>query len=506
MCLGELSTFVFQSSHNVFCVFAQFEAAKVELSCQMIQKNLADHVQWIEEMENQTFIMLREIAYDRFLLELASGEELIDIIEQCIQQARPLHSLWLVSPDAMPVIDPETIWYRFQSYLSNEELERFDDFGGIPHEHRHMSNADRLLISNSEDAAFFEEIPVSFDPNHPNAHLGRTGQQSHRPFSSPGGIMNGHYQNVTRRSMSANANRVQSDDSMDPYLSNIPNQRGLNVLTAVSTDYNNPQQALMKQRSPKIRKQDEISNYNYIKKLMPPAHYHQVQKEAYLASQGRLSVKDPSGGRASPNHLSPTIAAGGGGAVPGDDINEIGGRGEISMDTSDTGRSNYSSGHGYASGHGGNGHTNNRNGGQRGGTKSSHSHSRQGGGASGSRGHSGHGHGHGGGHSAGHKRKPSSAHSSHPHSAGHHGHERPSSSSMDPKEYEKYQHERHLLEEKLMLRRELREKEFVAMGMSVPSAKLAAYNDLLLEEQHAWNDFDSHYKRMHRDNSPSTPH
>ena len=62
------------------------------------------------------------------------------------------------------------------------------------------------------------------------------------------------------------------------------------------------------------------------------------------------------------------------------------------------------------------------------------------------------------------------------------------------KEQQKYQLMRKKFEEKLQKRRHAREIEFKNMGMSPATAKLAAYNELLLDEQHELEDFDSRHK------------
>jgi hypothetical protein len=56
-------------------------------------------------------------------------------------------------------------------------------------------------------------------------------------------------------------------------------------------------------------------------------------------------------------------------------------------------------------------------------------------------------------------------------------------------------------EEKLMKKRAERERDFRALGMSAATAKLAAYNELLLDEQHDITDFDNKYKPRKRPNS-----
>jgi len=70
----------------------------------------------------------------------------------------------------------------------------------------------------------------------------------------------------------------------------------------------------------------------------------------------------------------------------------------------------------------------------------------------------------------------------------------------------KYAAAKKRLEEKLLKRRAAREQEFNAMGMSPAMAKLAAYNELLLDEQHKLEDFEMINKPKHpvKANKPST--
>ncbi|RYH29623.1 hypothetical protein EON65_07860 [archaeon] len=73
---------------------------------------------------------------------------------------------------------------------------------------------------------------------------------------------------------------------------------------------------------------------------------------------------------------------------------------------------------------------------------------------------------------------------------------RPGSGGEDQvaKEQERYLHQKQLLEEKLQKIRELRELDFRSLGMSPSAAKLAAFNELLLEEQHQLADLEAQWK------------
>lgn len=73
---------------------------------------------------------------------------------------------------------------------------------------------------------------------------------------------------------------------------------------------------------------------------------------------------------------------------------------------------------------------------------------------------------------------------------------RPGSGGEDQvaKEQERYLHQKQLLEEKLLKIREARELDFRALGMSPSAAKLAAFNELLLEEQHQLADLEAQWK------------
>eukprot|EP01039_Chlorochromonas_danica_P002127 gene2127-2321_t len=73
---------------------------------------------------------------------------------------------------------------------------------------------------------------------------------------------------------------------------------------------------------------------------------------------------------------------------------------------------------------------------------------------------------------------------------------RPPSGEIDvlAREQERYSQQRQALEEKLLQRREARELEFRHLGMSPSAAKLAAFNELLLEEQHQLADLEAQWK------------
>lgn len=58
-----------------------------------------------------------------------------------------------------------------------------------------------------------------------------------------------------------------------------------------------------------------------------------------------------------------------------------------------------------------------------------------------------------------------------------------------------------VFEDKVLKKRADREKEFRSMGMSAATAKLAAYNEMLLDEQHDMEDFDNKFKPKRRPTS-----
>lgn len=73
-------------------------------------------------MEKNMIIMLNELAHNRFLRELAAGEALCRVIENCIAQAIPISALWLVTPDASSPVEPHTAWERFRHHLEPEDI------------------------------------------------------------------------------------------------------------------------------------------------------------------------------------------------------------------------------------------------------------------------------------------------------------------------------------------------------------------------------------------------
>jgi hypothetical protein len=263
-----------------------------------------------------------------------------------------------------------------------------------------------------------------------------------------------------------------------------------------------------KAKSPKMRKDDEITNYNYLKKLIPP-NLSQLQKEQYKEKQ-----KHQHGG------------GGGGGGGAGTGHSEQHDEHGHHHGSAQNGRAGSAGKHGHEKDHdhhANNNHNHKDEHNSHGSSSSSHGKNDSHGPRTHSAGHHHSSHGssknnhHGDGHSS-HGDHPHSAHGNHrrPSHSGHNGNSRGHASShgnsrpmtpADPKELEKFYAERQQLEEKLMIRRELREKEFVSMGMSIPNAKLAAYNDLLIDEQNAWSDFENHYKKLHHhSHTPHTPH
>jgi hypothetical protein len=73
-----------------------------------------------------------------------------------------------------------------------------------------------------------------------------------------------------------------------------------------------------------------------------------------------------------------------------------------------------------------------------------------------------------------------------------------SNAGIDDHQHQEYMQNKLALEQKLMHIREAKEHEFVKMGMSMASAKLAAYNECLLEEEHQLADLDAHFRHRSR--------
>ncbi len=105
-------------SYSLF--FCQYEAEKLSLACAMIKSELAAQNNWLESSEQSLLVLLSHIAEDRFYRELAAGEGLILVIEQCIMNAQPLEELWILSPDATPLVDPLTAWDRLKFCITPE--------------------------------------------------------------------------------------------------------------------------------------------------------------------------------------------------------------------------------------------------------------------------------------------------------------------------------------------------------------------------------------------------
>lgn len=83
-----------------------------------------EQINWLEQSEKELISLVQHIAEDRYMRELAAGEDLILVIERCIMNAQPLQQLWIVTPDAKPLIDPYTAWERMKQYLTAETLEK----------------------------------------------------------------------------------------------------------------------------------------------------------------------------------------------------------------------------------------------------------------------------------------------------------------------------------------------------------------------------------------------
>jgi hypothetical protein len=271
-----------------------------------------------------------------------------------------------------------------------------------------------------------------------------------------------------------------------------------------------------KVKAPKIRNDDEITNYGYLKKLLSSSTMTSEQREHYFAN-----ANNPAKGQAALNERlarpvsrqqtsspSTTAAAVAGGFEGGSSEShpELQVKGSTSSQQGATtaaaahhDKKNDHGMHDNHHAHVGSATSLNRSTSQdSAGSSDKHGKRSANPSAKGSRRAS-----------EGHNR-PSSSQSNH----GNGGHRPTSGQHTDPKELEHYYNERHALEEKMMAKRELREKEFAGLGMSVPNAKLAAYNELLIEEQHAWTDFENHYRKvLHNNNGPqsasgnrSTPH
>jgi hypothetical protein len=100
----------------------QYEAEKLSLSMKTIKLQLTTQNEWFESSEINLLNLLSDLSQDRYLRELAAGEELVMVIEQCIMHAQPLQELWLISADASPLVDPMSAWERMKSLIAPEVL------------------------------------------------------------------------------------------------------------------------------------------------------------------------------------------------------------------------------------------------------------------------------------------------------------------------------------------------------------------------------------------------
>lgn len=94
----------------------QYEAEKLSRSVEKIKAILAAQVEWLDTANADLSALLADMVSKRYYKELAAVNYLIEIIEQCIEEASSVTELWLVSPDTIPV-DPISIWNNFYDML-----------------------------------------------------------------------------------------------------------------------------------------------------------------------------------------------------------------------------------------------------------------------------------------------------------------------------------------------------------------------------------------------------
>lgn len=120
----------------VFIVYVcepQHEASKLELSRDMIQRYMMDHIEWLESNEGELFAILNQIVTDRFNREISAGNLLINIILGHISDAEQLPPFWLVTADAVPPVEPELVWDKYRSQLPSSMIAKYETQEGMEH-------------------------------------------------------------------------------------------------------------------------------------------------------------------------------------------------------------------------------------------------------------------------------------------------------------------------------------------------------------------------------------
>lgn len=160
------SLYIFSNSYTNLirfsCLFLQYEAEKFLHAGAMLETYVAHHLSWLAENEQDLSQLLARMTQDRCTRELRATQGLVDQIHHAIEEATSLGDLWLVTSDAHPTVQAETVWKQFSVPLlaANEPelLEAFETPGGLQHLQKQRQASLQKLRSSSMRLSFAQQF------------------------------------------------------------------------------------------------------------------------------------------------------------------------------------------------------------------------------------------------------------------------------------------------------------------------------------------------------------
>lgn len=138
------------------------------MSVSRIRANLASQVLWLEHTEGGMMAQLNDVILVRFHKELAAAKVLLAMATRTIEGADPMEELWLVAPDAMPPVNPNSVWRQFYDHLPEHRRQCVAKASSAPRldSDEQLSQSLQLAIQATErsptnQSSFVSEHPSS---------------------------------------------------------------------------------------------------------------------------------------------------------------------------------------------------------------------------------------------------------------------------------------------------------------------------------------------------------
>lgn len=132
-----------------------YEAEKFLHAGRHLEHCVTRHVTWLQENDTDLFALLGRLTQDRFSRELRATQGLVDVIQAAIAEATALGDLWLVTSDACPTVQSDTVWRTLAPTLLPPTLrEDYETPAGVSHYQRQRQASLQKLRSSSMRLSF----------------------------------------------------------------------------------------------------------------------------------------------------------------------------------------------------------------------------------------------------------------------------------------------------------------------------------------------------------------